>query len=182
MQFFVAVKVRETRQLYLKVASVHCGHLTFKGFPFAGSAISTDLASTAHALSISGHTRTTVQNKDIIYKHSSSFTLQGLVFGSGTGPLCSERTLTQVSFLVVVLLCLHSPLSPVSPCSFPPPFPPSFPFFRRLVFPGAIASVEFTLRAHSVGSFHLLVSMFCDQLTDVRGHTVITVAKPSLHP
>ena len=51
---------------------------------------------------------------------------------------------------------------------------------RRLVFPGAIASVEFTLRAHPTGSFHLLVSMFCDQLTDVRGHTVITVQPPLL--
>lgn len=46
---------------------------------------------------------------------------------------------------------------------------------RRLVFQGAVASVEFTLRADPVGSFDLLVSMFCDQLTDVRGHAMIQV-------
>lgn len=45
--------------------------------------------------------------------------------------------------------------------------------------PGAMASVELTLTANPPGTFSLLVSMFCDQLTDVRGHASITVTVPA---
>lgn len=49
---------------------------------------------------------------------------------------------------------------------------------RRLVLPGAVASVEVNLTGNRPGSYSLLVSMFCDQLTDVRGHAQVTVAPP----
>ena len=46
--------------------------------------------------------------------------------------------------------------------------------------PGAVARVEFSLRANRVGSFTLLASMFCDQLADIRGVTKVTVVNSSL--
>lgn len=80
VQFFVAVKVRETRQLYLKVIimvsdALMCDALMCNALMCAGGAFATDIASTSCALSSCGHSRANIQSKDIIHKHSSSFTV-----------------------------------------------------------------------------------------------------------
>ena len=59
------------------------------------------------------------------------------------------------------------------------PHPPVPSFCRRLVLPGAHAVVEFPITASRVGSHWLLVSLHCDQATDIRGWAKITVVAPT---
>ena len=45
--------------------------------------------------------------------------------------------------------------------------------------PGAIAAVEFPIKASHVGKQWLIVTLHSDQLTDVRGWTLIDVTPPT---
>ena len=58
-----------------------------------------------------------------------------------------------------------------------PPVNCLLPPYRRLVLPGGMVMVEFPLRPQREGTFTLLASMHCDQLTDVRGWKEVVVTK-----
>ena len=49
---------------------------------------------------------------------------------------------------------------------------------RRLVLPGTQAVVEFPITASRLGNQWLLVSLHCDQVTDIRGWAKISVVAP----
>ena len=53
----------------------------------------------------------------------------------------------------------------------------SQPLARRLVLPGSDAVVVFSLRPQKEGTFMLLASMHCDQVTDVRGWREVVVTR-----
>ena len=50
---------------------------------------------------------------------------------------------------------------------------------RRLVLPGHLAKMEFPIRAQTPGTYHILASLHCDQVTDIRGWMEVTVVPPT---
>ena len=50
---------------------------------------------------------------------------------------------------------------------------------RSTVLPGGTVSVEFSLRGMQAGSYTLLASLFCDQITDIRGSTEVEIVQSS---